>query len=110
MQATETVLSVIRATARNDRWRARYGETRSAGSGRGRRKRTRTAGTSPAAHFTLWEPEGETPSGHPTGDYRCRRGTVRLLGAQLAARTARSRPCVRVGARGGPAGTGSGAS
>jgi hypothetical protein len=54
MQATETVLSVIRATARNDRWRARYGETRSAGSGRGRWKRTRTAGTSPAAHFTRW--------------------------------------------------------
>jgi hypothetical protein len=67
MQATETVLSVIRATARNDHWRARYGETRSAGSGRGRRKRTRIAGTAPAAYFTLWEPEGETPSGHPTG-------------------------------------------
>jgi len=66
MQATETVLSVIRATARNDRWRARYGETRSAGSGRGRRKRTRTAGTSPAAHFTLWGPGGETPPGYPT--------------------------------------------
>jgi hypothetical protein len=66
MQATETVLSVIRATARNDRWRARYGETRSAGSGRGRRKRTRTAGTSPAAHFTLWEPGGANPPGHPT--------------------------------------------
>jgi hypothetical protein len=24
-------------------------------------------GTSPTAYFTLWEPEGETPSGHPTG-------------------------------------------
>jgi len=36
------------------------------GSGRGRRKRTRSTGTSPAAYFTLWEPEGETPSGYPT--------------------------------------------
>jgi hypothetical protein len=53
MQKTETVLSIIREpTTRNDHWRARYGETRSAGSGRGRRKRTRTAGTSPAAYFT----------------------------------------------------------
>jgi hypothetical protein len=29
-------------------------------------KRTRTTGTSPAAHITRWEPEGETPSGYPT--------------------------------------------
>jgi hypothetical protein len=54
MQATETVLSVIRnLSPGNDHWRAHYGETRTAGSGRGRRKRTRTAGTSPAAYFTL---------------------------------------------------------
>ena len=30
MQKTETALSIIRTT-RNDHWRARYGETRSAG-------------------------------------------------------------------------------
>ncbi len=37
---------------KSDHWRARYGETHSAGSGRGRRKRTRIPGTSPAAYFT----------------------------------------------------------
>jgi hypothetical protein len=52
MQETETVLSAIRGHPKNGHWRARYGETRSAGSGRGRRKRTRIAGTSPAAYFT----------------------------------------------------------
>jgi hypothetical protein len=53
MQETETVLSVIRnLPPGNDHWRARYGETRPAGSGRGRRKRTRAAGTPPAAYFT----------------------------------------------------------
>jgi len=40
------------------------------GSAGGRRKRPCPAGTSPAAYPTLrrdlWEPEGETPSGHPT--------------------------------------------
>ena len=56
MQETETVLSVIRKLPpEHDHWRARYGETRPAGSGRGRRKRTRTAGTSPAAYFTRGE-------------------------------------------------------
>ena len=66
MQKTETVLNVIREpTTRNDHWRARYGETRSAGSGRGRRKRTHTPGTSPAAYFTPWEPGGAIPPGHP---------------------------------------------
>jgi hypothetical protein len=45
---------------KSDHWRARYGETHSAGSGRGRRKRTCIAGTSPAAYFTLWEPGAET--------------------------------------------------
>ena len=54
MQKTETVLSIIgNLPPESDHWRARYGETRSAGSGRGRRKRTRIAGTSPAAYFTL---------------------------------------------------------
>jgi hypothetical protein len=52
MQETETVLNIIRDHPKKDHWRARYGETRPAGSGRGRRKRTRTAGTSPAAYFT----------------------------------------------------------
>ena len=53
MQEAKTVLSVIREPPeKNDHWRARYGETRSAGSGKGRRKRTRTTGTSPAAYFT----------------------------------------------------------
>jgi hypothetical protein len=61
MQSAETVLDVIR-----DHWRAVCGEARQHGSGRGRRKRTRTTGTSPAAYFTLWEPGGETPPGHPT--------------------------------------------
>jgi hypothetical protein len=53
MQEAETVLSIIgNLPPESDHWRARYGETRSAGSGRGRRKRTRIAGTSPAAYFT----------------------------------------------------------
>lgn len=38
---------------RHDHWRARYGETRTAGSGGGRWKRTCTAGTSPASYLTL---------------------------------------------------------
>jgi len=55
MRETETVLSIIgNLPPESDHWRARYGETRAAGSGRGRRKRTRTAGTSPAAYFTWW--------------------------------------------------------
>jgi hypothetical protein len=54
MRETETVLSIIGTLPpESDHWRARYGETRAAGSGRGRRKRTRIAGTSPAAYFML---------------------------------------------------------
>jgi hypothetical protein len=52
MRETETVLSVIRDHPKTITGEPVSGETRSAGSGRGRRKRTRTAGTSPAAYFT----------------------------------------------------------
>jgi hypothetical protein len=38
---------------RHGHWRARYGETRTAGSGGGRWKRTCTAGTSPASYLAL---------------------------------------------------------
>jgi hypothetical protein len=38
---------------RHGHWRARYEETRTAGSGGGRWKRTCTAGTSPASYLTL---------------------------------------------------------
>jgi hypothetical protein len=62
MRETETVLSIIgNLPPESDHWRARYGETRSAGSGRGRRKRTRTAGTSPAAYFTRRGAVGKGP-------------------------------------------------
>jgi hypothetical protein len=37
------------------------GKARLSGSGWGRRKRTHTMGTSPAAYFTLWGPGGEIP-------------------------------------------------
>ena len=40
-----------------DHWRAGCGETRTPRSGTGRRKRTPTRGTSPAAEFTLRGPE-----------------------------------------------------
>jgi cell division protein FtsI/penicillin-binding protein 2 len=66
MQGTETVLSVIRDHPETITGEPVAGKSSTAGSGRGRRKRTRIAGTSPAAYFTLWEPEGETPSGRPT--------------------------------------------
>ena len=39
-----------------------------------------------AAYFTLWEPEGETPSGHPTDEWSvrlARAGDVRLLGVHV---------------------------
>jgi hypothetical protein len=49
-----------------DHWRAVCRETDQHGSGRGRRKRTSTRGTSPAAYFTPWEPGGEIPPGYPT--------------------------------------------
>jgi transposase InsO family protein len=62
MQKTETVLSVIgNLPPENGHWRARYGETRAAGSGRGRRKRTRITGTSPAAYFTRERADGKGP-------------------------------------------------
>jgi hypothetical protein len=43
------------------------GKARQHGSGRGRRKRTPTTGTSPAAYFTLREPGGATPPGYSLG-------------------------------------------
>ncbi len=45
----------------NDHWRAGCRETGLSGSGRGRRKRTHTMGTSSAAYFTLWEPRAARP-------------------------------------------------
>jgi hypothetical protein len=45
----------------NDHWRAVCAERRPYRSGRTRRKRTQTTGTSPAAYFTLREPGGEIP-------------------------------------------------
>lgn len=31
-----------------------------------RKEELKPTGTSPTAYFTLWEPEGEIPSGYPT--------------------------------------------
>ena len=57
MQSAEAVLDIIRergsAPPGMDHWRAVCRETDQHGSGRGRRKRTRTAGVSPAAYSTL---------------------------------------------------------
>ncbi len=70
------------ATTRNKHWRAVCAERRTYRSGRGRRKRTRTTGTSPAAYFTLWEPEGETPSGYPTLEPTLRRQREAAAGTE----------------------------
>jgi hypothetical protein len=43
-------------------------------SGRGRRKRTRTTGTSPAAYFTLRAAAGETPAADSPGAGAVARG------------------------------------
>ena len=62
---TPSVTGVVPTDA-HFHWRAVCVERRPYRSGRGRRKRTRTTGTSPAAYFTLWEPGGEIPPGYPT--------------------------------------------
>jgi hypothetical protein len=57
MQGAETVLNVIEI----EHWRAVCTERRTYRSGRGRRKRTRIAGTSPAAYFTRERADGKGP-------------------------------------------------
>jgi hypothetical protein len=61
MQGTETVLSVIRDHPETITGEPVAGKSSTAGSGRGRRKRTRIAGTSPAAYFTREGADGKGP-------------------------------------------------
>jgi hypothetical protein len=61
MQSAETVLDVIR-----DHWRAVCGKSSPARFGKGPTEKDPNHGHLAGGLFTLWEPGGKTPPGHPT--------------------------------------------